>query len=205
MVRRTRGCTAEAALEGFSRQMKRLPAVLRRRVTYDRGSEMACHPELARRLKIDIRFCDPHAPWHRGSNENTNGLRRQFFPKGTDQSIISQTGLNDVARLMNRRPRRTLGWKTPEEAMAEERATFRSTVALETRIQALPQILQASEARVPYGLLHLAHPLSQQEVSVFERCLAGCYIEKSRSTAVFARTRCAKLPAKALCRQEWIH
>ena len=66
--------------------MKRLPASLRRSMTYDRGSEMACHPELARRLKIDIWFCDPHAPWQRGSNENTNGLLRQFFPKGTDLS-----------------------------------------------------------------------------------------------------------------------
>ena len=125
--------------------MKRLPAVLRKSMTYDRGSEMACHPELARRLKIDIWFCDPHAPlsadckrnrlpgnaWQRGSNENTNGLLRQFFPKGTDLSTISQTELNDVARLMNQRPRKTLGWKTPEEAMAEELAAFRSNVALE--------------------------------------------------------------------------
>jgi len=70
------GCTASAALEGFSRQMKRLPVALRRSMTRDRGSEMACHPELARRLKIHIWFCDPHAPWQRGSNENTNGLRR---------------------------------------------------------------------------------------------------------------------------------
>ena len=90
------------------------------------------HPELARRLKIDIWFCDPHAPWQRGSNENTNGLLRQFFPKGTDLSDISQTELNDVARLMNQCPRKTLGWRTPEEAMAEELAAFRSTVALET-------------------------------------------------------------------------
>jgi IS30 family transposase len=111
-----RGCTADAALEGFSRQMKRLPAVLRKSMTYDRGSEMACHLELARRLKIDIWFCDPLAPWQRGSNENTNGLLRQFFPKGTDLSTISQTELNDVARLMNQRPRKTLEWKTPEEA-----------------------------------------------------------------------------------------
>jgi len=132
ILSKMRGCTAEAALEGFSRQMKRLPAVLRRSMTYDRGSEMACHPELARRLKIDIWFCDPHAPWQRGSNENTNGLLRQFFPKGTDLSTISQTELNDVARLMNQRPRKTLGWKTPEEAMAEELAAFRSNVALET-------------------------------------------------------------------------
>ena len=78
------GNTAAAALEAFSRHMKHLPRGMRRSMTpdpvrgrlYDRGSEMACHPELARRLKIDIRFCDPHAPWQRGSNENTNGLRR---------------------------------------------------------------------------------------------------------------------------------
>jgi IS30 family transposase len=93
---------------------------------------MACHPELARRLKIDIWFCDPHAPWQRGSNESTNGLLRQFFPKGTDLNGISQTELTDVARLMNQRPRKTLGWETPEEAMAEELAAFKSTVALET-------------------------------------------------------------------------
>ena len=132
ILRKMRGCTAEAALEGLTRQMKRLPAALRRSMTCDRGSEMACHPELARRLKIDIWFCDPHAPWQRGSNENTNGLLRQFFPKGTDLSDISQTELNDVARLMNQRPRKTLGWKTPEEAMAAELKAFRSTVALET-------------------------------------------------------------------------
>ena len=132
IISKMRGCTADAALEGFTRQMKRLPAALRRSMTYDRGSEMACHPELVRRLKIDIWFCDPHAPWQRGSNENTNGLLRQFFPKGTDLSGISQTELNDVARLMNQRPRKTLGWKTPEEAMAEELAAFKSTVALET-------------------------------------------------------------------------
>nr|WP_083902922.1 IS30 family transposase [Octadecabacter antarcticus] len=113
--------------------MKRLPVALRRSMTYDRGSDplmvweqttagqwMACHPELSRRLKIDIWFCDPHTPWQRGSNENTNGLLRQFFPKGTDLGCLSQTALNDVARLMNDRPRKTLGWRTPAEAMAED-------------------------------------------------------------------------------------
>jgi len=100
-------------------------------MTYDRGSEMACHPELARRLKIDIWFCDPHAPWQRGSNENTNGLLRQFMPKGTDLGDVSQTWLNDIAALMNNRPRKTLGWRTPAEAMADEIAAFKSTVALD--------------------------------------------------------------------------
>jgi IS30 family transposase len=126
------GNGAEAALDSFTRQMKRLPAMMRKSMTYDRGSEMACHPELARRLKIDIWFCDPHAPWQRGSNENTNGLLRQFMPKGADLSDASQTWLNDVANLMNNRPRKTLGWKTPAEAMAEEITAFSSTVALDT-------------------------------------------------------------------------
>ena len=125
------GNGAEAVLESFSRQMKRLPAALRKSMTYDRGSEMACHPELARRLKIDIWFCDPHAPWQRGSNENTNGLLRQFIPKGTDLGNVSQTWLNEVAAMMNNRPRKTLGWRTPNEAMADEIAAFKSTVALD--------------------------------------------------------------------------
>jgi IS30 family transposase len=125
------GNGAEAALDSFTRQMKRLPAMMRKSMTYDRGSEMACHPELARRLKIDIWFCDPHSPWQRGSNENTNGLLRQFMPKGADLSDTSQTWLNDVAKLMNNRPRKTLGWKTPAEAMADEIAAFNSTVALD--------------------------------------------------------------------------
>jgi IS30 family transposase len=105
---------------------------LRKSMTYDRGAGMACHPELARRLKIDIRFCDPHAPWQRGSNANTNGLLRQFVPKGADLGGVRQTWLNDVAALMNNRPRKTLGWKTPARAMAEEIQALTSTVALET-------------------------------------------------------------------------
>ena len=107
---------------------------------------MTCHPELARRLKIDHWFCDPHAPRPRGSNNNTNRLRRQFMPKGRDLSEASQTSPNDVARLMNRRPRKTRGWKTrgwktrgwktrgwktPAAAMAKEIRAFSSTVALD--------------------------------------------------------------------------
>jgi len=126
------GCTAPDALEGFSRQMKRLPAFLRESFTYDRGSEMACHEALAKRLKLHIWFCDPYAPWQRGSNENTNGLLRQFLPKGNDLSEVTQTQLNDIARLLNGRPRKTLDWKTPDEAMAEEIAAFSKRVALDS-------------------------------------------------------------------------
>lgn len=120
LLGRMEGNGAEAALAGFTRQMRRLPAFLRRSLTYDRGLEMACHPELARRLKIDIWFCDPYSPWQRGSNENTNGLLRQFLPKGSDLSQYSQRDLDCIAKLMNDRPRKTLGWRTPAEAFAEE-------------------------------------------------------------------------------------
>jgi IS30 family transposase len=123
--------TSQAALEGFTRQMKRLPAFLRESLTYDRGSELACHVELAKRLKLDIWFADPHAPWQRGSNENTNGLLRQFLPKGVDLSRYSQTQLNDIARLLNERPRKTLDWQTPNEVMAQELAKFSKNVALD--------------------------------------------------------------------------
>ena len=81
--------TAQDALEGFTGQMKTLPAFLRESLTHDRGSEMRCHVELARRLNLDIWFADPHAPWQRGSNENTNGLLRQFPPKGADLSGVT--------------------------------------------------------------------------------------------------------------------
>ena len=126
------GCTAQAALDGFTRQMKKLPAFLRESLTYDRGSEMACHAELSERLSIDIWFADPHAPWQRGSNENTNGLLRQYLPKGADLSTVSQTYLNDIARLLNGRPRKTLGWLTPEEAMAKEMLDHSYRVALDS-------------------------------------------------------------------------
>ena len=126
------GTTAQAALAGFTRQMKKLPAVLRESLTYDNGSEMACHAELSRRLNLDIWFCDPHAPWQRGSNENTNGLLRQYLPKGADLSQVSQTQLNDIAHLLNGRPRKTLDWRTPKEALAMEMADYAKRVALDS-------------------------------------------------------------------------
>ncbi len=83
-------------------------------------------------LQLDIGSCDPYAPWQRGSNENSNGLLRQFLPKGIDLSDVTQTQLNDIARLLNGRPGKTLGWKTPDEAMAEELAVFSKPVALDS-------------------------------------------------------------------------
>ncbi|QHG88105.1 IS30 family transposase [Xanthomonas cucurbitae] len=126
------GCTAADALAGFTRQLKKLPAAMRTSLTYDRGTEMTCYAELMEGLNMDVWFADPHAPWQRGSNENTNGLLRQFLPKGVDLSSVSQEYLNHIALLMNTRPRKTLGWKTPSEAMEEELAIFKSRVALES-------------------------------------------------------------------------
>jgi hypothetical protein len=111
-----------------------LPVALRQSMTCDRGSEMACRPKLVRRLKINIWFCDPHAPLQRGTNENNKGLLRQFMPKGTDLSDASQTWLNDAAALMNNRPRKTLPWRTLAETMADEIAAFKSIVVLEVGI-----------------------------------------------------------------------
>jgi IS30 family transposase len=111
---------------------ERLPAVLRRSQTCDRGLEMACLPEFARRLKIDIWFCDPNARWQRGSNENTNGLLRQVLPKGADLSPFSQRDLDHIARLLNDRPRKTLGWKTPAAAFVEEIANSDQNIAVGT-------------------------------------------------------------------------
>lgn len=102
--------------------------------TDEASISLAKNTELARRLKIDIYFCDLHAPWQRRSNENTNGLLRQFILKGTDLDDASQTWLNDVAVLLNNRPRNTLGWRIPAEAMADEIEAFKSTVALEVAI-----------------------------------------------------------------------
>lgn len=123
------GDGAAAALEGFTRQMKRLPAFLRRSLTYDRGVEMACHPELARRLKIDSRFCDHQAPRPRGSNETTGGLLRQVLAKGPDLCQFLWLDFESIARLMNDRPRKTPGWKTPAQVRAEEIEKAASDVA----------------------------------------------------------------------------
>jgi IS30 family transposase len=103
-----------------------LPEQIRRTLTWDRGKEMAEHARIAIDAGIDIYFCDPHSPWQRGSNENTNGLLRQYWPKGCDMRQLTQADCDEVALSLNTRPRQTLGWKTPREALTE---VLRATAA----------------------------------------------------------------------------
>jgi IS30 family transposase len=94
-----------------------LPDQIRKTLTWDQGSEMAGHAEIAIEAGIEIYFCDPHSPWQRGSNENTNGLLRQYWPKGCDMRGLTQADCDEVAFRLNTRPRQTLGWKTPQQAL----------------------------------------------------------------------------------------
>jgi IS30 family transposase len=103
----------------MSEAMAGLPAQLRRSLTWDQGHEMSNHRQIALDTGLAVYFCDPHSPWQRGSNENTNGLLRQYFPKGTSLAGHSPAHLAAVAAELNGRPRKTLGWKTPAEALAE--------------------------------------------------------------------------------------
>jgi transposase, IS30 family len=113
------GRTAEEVRSAMTKTIKTLPTALRRSVTWDQGAEMAQHVRFRIDTGVDVFFCDPHSPWQRGSNENTNGLLRQYFPKGRDLSKVSQAELKAAADGLNRRPRKTLEWSTPAEKLSE--------------------------------------------------------------------------------------
>jgi IS30 family transposase len=113
------GHGAEAVRDAITRTIITLPEELRRSLTWDQGAEMAQHDRLKIDAGVQVYFCDPQSPWQRGTNENTNGLLRQYFPKGTDLAIHSADEIAAVATALNARPRKTLGWKTPAEALDE--------------------------------------------------------------------------------------
>jgi IS30 family transposase len=115
--------TSPAVCEAIANKIIELPQQLTRSLTWDQGKEMAGHAQFKIETGLPVYFCDPHSPWQRGSNENTNGLLRQYFPKSTDLSIHSQQELDRVANQLNGRPRQTLDWDTPAERMNKLIAT----------------------------------------------------------------------------------
>jgi IS30 family transposase len=113
------GHGAEAVRDAIAASITTLPEQLRRSLTWDQGAEMAQHTQLRIDTGLQVYFCDPQSPWQRGTSENTNGLLRQYFPRGTDLSRHSADDLDAVAAALNSRPRKTLGWRTPAETLKE--------------------------------------------------------------------------------------
>lgn len=113
MLVKVDGKDTSSVVSALAKQVRKLPAELRRSLTWDRGLELAQHKEFTVATDVKVYFCDPQSPWQRGTNENTNGLLRQYFPKGTELSQYSQSHLNKIALLLNQRPRKTLGFQTP--------------------------------------------------------------------------------------------
>ena len=111
--------TAQSALDGFSEALSAIPPELRKTFTYDQGREMSKHAQLTERTGVAVYFCDPHSPWQRGLNENTNGLLRQYLPKGADLSIYTQEQLDEIAWSLNTRPRKSLGFRSPVAVYSE--------------------------------------------------------------------------------------
>jgi IS30 family transposase len=118
------GKDTQTVVSALIKQVKRLPAELRKTLTWDRGSEMAQHKQITVATDVQLYFCDPQSPWQRGTNENTNRLLRQYFPKQTDLSVHSQEVLNKAARRLNQRPRKILGYQTPADKLQESVASI---------------------------------------------------------------------------------
>ncbi len=123
------GHGAEAVRDAIAESISNLPEQLRKSLTWDQGSEMAQHADLRIDTDLEIYFCDPQSPWQRGTNENTNGLLRQYFPKGTDLSRHSRDDLDTVALALNTRPRKTLAWRTPAEALGKHLQSLSDSIS----------------------------------------------------------------------------
>ena len=125
------GATADDILRGFKRRLRSIPESLRKTMTYDQGSEMSKHQTLSAALKMDIYFCEPRSPWQRGSNENANGLIREYLPKGTDLSQVSQQQLTAIEHSLNNRPRKILNFHSPAEVFTQLTSDLIRGVALQ--------------------------------------------------------------------------
>ena len=119
MLVKVKAKDTETVVAAVRKQITKLPVELRKTLTWDRGMEMAHHKAFTVATDVKVYFCDPQSPWQRGTNENTNGLLRQYFPKGTELSAFSQVSLNKIARQLNERPRKTLAFRTPAAALEE--------------------------------------------------------------------------------------
>ena len=118
LLARMEDAAAASALAGFTAKLNAISAPLRQSLTYEQGKEMTRHADLAANTGVRVYFCDPHSPWHRGTCEDTNGLLRQYLPKGMDLSIYSQEELDAIADSLNSRPRATNNWRTPLQVFA---------------------------------------------------------------------------------------
>jgi len=127
LLARMDGATAEAALKGFTTILNRVRKPLRKTLTYDQGKEMSCHKDLTTATGVAVYFADPHSPWQRGSNENANGLIRQYLPKGTDLSGLTQDDLDAIAYKLKTRPRKILGFRMPLEVYGQQMADLSTT------------------------------------------------------------------------------
>lgn len=119
MLVKLEGKDSQTVVKALIKHARKLPQELYKSLTWDRGTEMHAHKQFTLATDIQVYFCDPQSPWQRGSNENTNGLLRQYLPKGIDISIYSQTKLNAIARQLNERPRKTLDYQTPAEVFSQ--------------------------------------------------------------------------------------
>ena len=138
MLVKVPGKDTATVVAALSRHVRQLPATLRRSLTWDRGLEMAQHKSFTMATDVQVYFCDPQSPWQRGSNENTNGLLRQYLPKKADLSAYSQSDLNEIALRLNQRPRKTLGFQTPANRLQASVASTPKTNAFIRSIEPSP-------------------------------------------------------------------